>query len=386
MNTNQSFFTFIACVCAVYCAPNTEALSAYSCWISGFATSSGQWVEGPLYGFCVGGSTDYTRNPNTSSFYDNCAAEAAVAVNGCDATFPDFSFHTIGTLSVDTTNYLIKNLVVVHSTGSPDQLGIYNIWFPFPGGQYTNYPNLWVPENTIDYYSYSSLATIWGNVTCTSDGSAIQGASVNIGMYSATSDSVGSYFITNLPPVSYTATVAATGYITLTNTVRLLSAGQVVNANFTLSPFSNNITGHVYCTCDGSPITNALVQIGTYSATSGSGGSYSIANVSPGNYSAIVSKTNYYTITTNLTLLSGSTTVTQNFTLTPLPALNVSLFRVLSPQAHVTASDAIDAPIQPVTLPSVLATANPLGLGVVADEVTPVLFQFTARPPTTTSP
>src|ERR1039458_3782010 len=141
------------------------------------------------------------------------------------------------------------------------------------------------------------------------------------------------------------------------------------------------ITGRIYCTCDGSPISGASViisnnPVGNFSATSDSGGSYTINGIPSSNYSAIVSKTNYYTITTNLTILSGSTTVTQDFLLTPLPALNVSLCRVSSPQADVSASDDINAPIKPKTFPIALATASPLGLGVVADEVTPVLFQF----------
>jgi probable HAF family extracellular repeat protein len=69
---------------------------------------------------------------------------------------------------------------------------------------------------------------------------------------------------------------------------------------------------------------------------------------------------------------------THAFLLTPLnPTNQITRLRVSQQQANVSASDSIDAPIVPKTDPNVLSTAADLGLGVVADEVTPVLFKFT---------
>ena len=82
------------------------------------------------------------------------------------------------------------------------------------------------------------------------------------------------------------------------------------------------ITGHVYCTCDGSPIAGASVQIGSYSATSDGGGSYSIPYVQGGTYPASINKPNYVTTNTTITIPSGSSTLTHDFTLSPLPALD----------------------------------------------------------------
>ncbi|HEY3857869.1 MAG TPA: carboxypeptidase regulatory-like domain-containing protein [Verrucomicrobiae bacterium] len=77
------------------------------------------------------------------------------------------------------------------------------------------------------------------------------------------------------------------------------------------------VTGHVYCTCDGSPIADVLVQIGDYSATSASDGSYTVAGISPGTYSAVISQMNYCTTNAEITIPSESTTVTDDFTLKP---------------------------------------------------------------------
>jgi pimeloyl-ACP methyl ester carboxylesterase len=70
------------------------------------------------------------------------------------------------------------------------------------------------------------------------------------------------------------------------------------------------------------------------------------------------------------------TTGAQSIILASLPSLVPR--RVSLAQANVSASDLIDSPIIPVTDTKALSTATPLGMGVVADDVTPVLFQLTA--------
>ena len=78
------------------------------------------------------------------------------------------------------------------------------------------------------------------------------------------------------------------------------------------------ITGNVYCACDSNAIVGASVQIGDYSATSDSGGYYTIANVQASNYTAMISATNYATLTTNLDVSSAMSEVTNDFYLTNL--------------------------------------------------------------------
>jgi hypothetical protein len=59
----------------------------------------------------------------------------------------------------------------------------------------------------------------------------------------------------------------------------------------------------------------------------------------------------------------------------------VAAFRITSDQANIHNTDNIDAPIVPASDVNTLAGADtPLGKGVVADEVTPVLFQIVGTP------
>jgi hypothetical protein len=77
------------------------------------------------------------------------------------------------------------------------------------------------------------------------------------------------------------------------------------------------ITGHVNCSCDGSPIAGASVVIGNNSTTSAGDGSYSITNsLSPGTYPVTASGAFYSTVTNSITISSFSP-ATGDFTLTP---------------------------------------------------------------------
>jgi len=76
-------------------------------------------------------------------------------------------------------------------------------------------------------------------------------------------------------------------------------------------------TGHIYCTCDRSPIAGATVSVGGYLATSDSNGGFAINGITPGTYLATISQANYYPTNFSITVPSGSSTVTNNFNLTP---------------------------------------------------------------------
>jgi hypothetical protein len=82
------------------------------------------------------------------------------------------------------------------------------------------------------------------------------------------------------------------------------------------------VTGQISCTCDSNAIAGASVQIGTYSGISGVDGSYSISNVPPETYTAIVSASNFFTLTNSVTIPLGVSVVTNNFALTPVSALD----------------------------------------------------------------
>ena len=94
-----------------------------------------------------------------------------------------------------------------------------------------------------------------------------------------------------------------------------------------------SLTGHVYCSCDNSPIAGATVLFVNYgSAISGNDGSYSIS-IPPGPYSATVTANNYAASTTAVTIPSGS--LTHDFPLTP-NGYDIATLNAIVPSSSVT--------------------------------------------------
>src|SRR5665213_2331685 len=91
-------------------------------------------------------------------------------------------------------------------------------------------------------YGYGGLSsecaddvTITGHVYCNCDSNAIVGASVQIGTNSTTSDANGAYALTNMPPDTYTATISANNYATLTTNLMVPSGLPIVTNDFYLN-------------------------------------------------------------------------------------------------------------------------------------------------------
>jgi pimeloyl-ACP methyl ester carboxylesterase len=223
-------------------------------------------------------------------------------------------------------------------------------------------------------------ATVTGNGSSISglveDGSTkkpISGATVVIAGQTLTTGSDGSFFVAYIPPGSLMIQISAPGYAPYKKT-EPLQPFSVIQATLPLTAASGALTGNVSCSCNGSSIAEALVTIGNYSAETDGSGNYSIYDIPSGTYTVTVTANNYVSLNSTITVVSSSSSTEENFALDPLPGL--SALRVLSPIADVSPNDSLDAPIPPVTDLTVLAKAPALGLGVVADDVTPVLFQF----------
>jgi len=290
--------------------------------LSGITTSGGDWA-----------GLDYNGNI-TAGDWNGDGYVPATSVSGLDASFPTFSYHTLATLYYDeypallnppAMNVSMTTLVVVQASGYSDTLGT-NYIFLQGSVVATNIYFLGGGEIVIFTGSYlsNSATTIWGHVTSTTAGTPIGSASVQIGVFSTTSDASGNYSILSIAPGTYTAKVAASGYSVVTNTVIIPKSVQSMEENFSLSQAPATVTGNVSCTCGGSVIAGASVQIGSYSGTSGSGGSYSISNIPPGTYTVIVSANNYKSITNTATIGSGA--ATYNFSLSP--AQNLDYFGI----------------------------------------------------------
>jgi len=163
---------------------------------------------------------------------------------------------------------------------------------------------------------------IAGQVTDAKDGSPISGAQVSDGSRTALSDTAGKYTINDVPPGSYQLVASKEGYEDSSLTVNVLSGSTAV-ANFSLSPIivPGSITGSVTDAKDGLPIVGAVVTDGTRTATTDASGKYIIADVPPGTYEVTAGKEGYQSLTSNVTVTSGATSVL-NFSLeqnSPVP-------------------------------------------------------------------
>lgn len=155
---------------------------------------------------------------------------------------------------------------------------------------------------------------ITGQVTDSSTGAAIAGATISYSAGSTTSDSSGNYTLSNVAPGNYTVTVSATGYTSLSSKVSVTS-GVTATLNFQLTASANvpgTIKGRVTNISTGGAVSGATVSFSGVSTTTDSSGNYSLSNVTPGTYSVTASHSGYFNVTHTATLASGAT-VTLNF-------------------------------------------------------------------------
>jgi hypothetical protein len=157
----------------------------------------------------------------------------------------------------------------------------------------------------------ATVGTISGTVTNTS-GAALSGASVAYSGGSTTTGANGSYTLANVPTGSVSVTVSATGYQSSTQSVPV-TANTTTTQNFTLSATVGTISGTVTNT-SGAAISGATVAYSGGSTTTGTNGSYTLANVPVGSVSVTVTATGYQSSTQSVPV-TANTTTTQNFTL-----------------------------------------------------------------------
>jgi phosphatidylinositol-3-phosphatase len=157
---------------------------------------------------------------------------------------------------------------------------------------------------------------ITGQVTDSSTGAAIAGATVSYSGGTATTDSSGNYTLSNVAPGTYTVTASATGHTSVSSTVSVTS-GNTATLNFQLTPTAPGaITGQVTDSSTGAAIAGATVSDSGGSTTTNSSGNYMLSNVAPGTYTVTASATGHASRSSTVSVTSGNT-ATLNFQLTP---------------------------------------------------------------------
>ncbi|MEW4288285.1 carboxypeptidase regulatory-like domain-containing protein [Rossellomorea marisflavi] len=178
----------------------------------------------------------------------------------------------------------------------------------------------------------AELAQIAGTLTgtITDPGSApIPNATVtifqnNVQIASVLTDAAGNYTIPGLSPGSYTVSIGALNYSTLTLGTSIAS-GQTTVLNATLTPNPGTLTGLVTDT-GSTPLSGVNITVTTSSGTgtivattvTGNDGTYTVPGLAPGNYIVVASGTNFQQGSEGATITSGGTTVV-NFILAANP-------------------------------------------------------------------
>lgn len=177
-------------------------------------------------------------------------------------------------------------------------------------------------------FSLAASAAVNGLVTSAADGSPVSGAAVRLYSYtggillfSTTTDSDGNYALDrNIASGTFTIEVSKTGYATQARVVTLY-AGQTYNLHFVLSPLPNRIEGRVTRAGTSTGIANARIaayQNGVVRATasSNSSGQFALNLGYAGDYTIMVSATNYYHQHLNISVTVGEL-IARDFALTP---------------------------------------------------------------------
>ena len=165
----------------------------------------------------------------------------------------------------------------------------------------------------------SNIGTITGTVA-DSAAAAVSGAAVSTmsGGYSATTDSTGAYTLTGVVAGKHTVEASRAGYTTASSMVTL-AADQNLTVNLTIDSNTGTLQGIVRDSRSvGIAGANVTTDTGGYSATTNSGGGYTISYVTAGTYAVTASKTGYSPQTKTGTVTAGDSSFV-NFVLQTSP-------------------------------------------------------------------
>ena len=145
---------------------------------------------------------------------------------------------------------------------------------------------------TFDVALLADPGTVTGTVS-SSAGGTITGAVVTIDGVQGTTNSSGVYTIANVPAGSNESLTASISNYSYGGANLTVPSDIITTFDFTMTGNPGNITGIVTSSVDGSGVSGVNVTIGGISATTNSGGVYTVTGIAAGNRSVTAAKTNY---------------------------------------------------------------------------------------------
>lgn len=166
----------------------------------------------------------------------------------------------------------------------------------------------------------AAYGTISGKISDASTGIPV--AIVNIktspSTSSVSSDSVGSYKFSNIPPGDYIITASKTGYDSTSIKISVIAGSNTTGDIFMMKTDSSKllttgiISGRVLNVQTNLPIANVLISTSPFSSnvTTAADGTFLIKNVSPGQVTVLASKTGFDSVSTKITVVKAQTSLT----------------------------------------------------------------------------
>jgi hypothetical protein len=166
--------------------------------------------------------------------------------------------------------------------------------------------------------------TISGVVSDSADGTPLPGVIVRLNNTSRdTTGTDGAYSFTGVRTGSQSIQASLTGFVSKTAQVSVTSADPVTTNIALVKVVYAKVSGIVKDSAAGTPISGAIVRLGNNRRdTTSADGAYSFDSVASGTYQIQVSKTNYLTKTTSVTV--SSTAITSDILITGYSYVKVS--------------------------------------------------------------
>lgn len=170
-------------------------------------------------------------------------------------------------------------------------------------------------------------ASLSGSVLENGSNAAIAGATVQLTsggqvQYSTSTNASGTFSISNITPATYTLAVSQSGYVPASETLTL-NAGQSLTGKTVLLDKvvgGATLSGQILDAVAGTPLANAVVRLQQngqimYEVSTDSNGGYQFANVQPGSYSLVATKSGFSIWNEAITLAGGQTVANKNVSL-----------------------------------------------------------------------
>ena len=185
-----------------------------------------------------------------------------------------------------------------------------------------------VPASQTVVTPTTGVGIVAGTVSDVTSAVAIEGATVAIGTFSATSSATGAYTLSGVTAGLQTITATKTGYEAYTSTVTVVADSTVTKdiamTSSAPEPGKGHINGQVIDE-NGNALSGVTATAGTITDTTDANGEYTLMNLDPGAVTVSFAKTGYDNATVGVTVVADQTVTANTVTMTTGPTTGTTV-------------------------------------------------------------